>query len=134
MSSAAKVKRVLIKFSGEALSNGDIGFGIDTEILKYVAKEIKSLHDNDIEVSIVVGGGNIIRGGPLSKDGLIRRSSADYMGMMGTIINGVALQEALEFYGVHARLQSSLKIETVCEGFVYRKAIRHLEKKRVVIF
>jgi len=127
-------KRVLIKFSGEALAKDNTSYGIDTDILKFISKEIKILRDHNIEVGIVIGGGNFIRGGQASQDGLIRRSSADYMGMMATIINGVALQEALEHHGVSTRLQSSLKIEAVCEGFVYRKAIRHLEKNRVVVF
>ena len=132
--SMEKTKRVLVKFSGEALAKNEAGFGIDTEILKYVAKEIKSLHDYGAEVGIVVGGGNIIRGEQASHNGIIRRSSGDYMGMMATIINCVALQEALESYGVFTRVQSSIKVEQVCESYIFRRAVRHLEKKRVVIF
>jgi uridylate kinase len=134
MSSSIIQNRVLIKFSGEALANKESGFGIDSNILKYIAKEIKSLVKNNIQVGIVIGGGNIIRGVQAAKDGLIRRSSGDYMGMLATVINAVALQEALEFYGVDTRLQSSIKIEEVCESYIYRRAIRHLEKGRVVIF
>ena len=126
-------KRVLVKFSGEALA-GNSGYGIDTDILKYVAGEIKSLVDADIEVGIVVGGGNIVRGVSASKDGLIKRSAADHMGMLATVINGIAMQGALETIGVRVRLQSAIKMEQVCEPFIVRRATRHLEKGRVVIF
>jgi uridylate kinase len=126
--------RILIKFSGEALADKKIGFGISSDMLKYITQEVKLLIDNDIEVGIVIGGGNIIRGEQASQGGIIKRSSGDYMGMMATIINGVALQEALEFYNIQTRLLSSLKVEQVCESYIYRKAVRHFEKKRVVIF
>jgi uridylate kinase len=126
-------KRVLVKFSGEALA-GDNGHGIDTGILKYIADEIKSLVDNGIEVGIVIGAGNIIRGVTAAKDGIIKRTSGDYMGMLGTVINGVAMQEALEHNGLSVRLQSAIKMEQICETFIVRRAIRHLEKGRVVIF
>jgi len=126
-------KRVLVKFSGEALA-GTSGYGVDTDILKYVAGEIKTLVDNDIEVGIVVGGGNIVRGVSASKDGLIKRSAADHMGMLATVINGIALQGALESRGVRVRLQSAIKMEQICEPFIVRRAVRHLEKGRVVIF
>ncbi len=128
-----KRKRVLVKFSGEALA-GEQGFGIDTKILKYIAGEIKELVENDIEVGIVVGGGNIIRGVSASQDGLIKRTSADYMGMLGTVINAVALQEALEFIGMYTRVESAIKMEEICETFIVRRAKRHLEKGRIVIF
>jgi uridylate kinase len=128
-----KRKRVLVKFSGEALA-GDEGFGIDTKILKYIASEIKELVENDIEVGIVVGGGNIIRGVTASEDGLIKRTSGDYMGMLGTVINAVALQEALEHMGMYARVQSAIKMEQIAETFIVRRAKRHLEKGRIVIF
>ncbi len=128
-----KRKRVLVKFSGEALA-GEQGFGIDTKILKYIAGEIKELVENDIEVGIVVGGGNIIRGVTASQDGLIKRTSGDYMGMLGTVINAVALQEALEFMGMYARVESAIKMEQICETFIVRRARRHLEKGRIVIF
>lgn len=126
-------KRVLVKFSGEALA-GASGYGVDTDILKYVAGEIKTLVENDIEVGIVVGGGNIVRGVSASKDGLIKRSAADHMGMLATVINGIALQGALESRGVRVRLQSAIKMEQICEPFIVRRAVRHLEKGRVVIF
>ncbi|NPA51236.1 MAG: UMP kinase [Epsilonproteobacteria bacterium] len=129
----SKRKRVLVKFSGEALA-GESGFGIDTSILEYIAKEIKSLVDNNIEVAIVVGGGNIIRGVTAAKEGILRRTSADYMGMLATVINGVAIQEALENIGLEARLQTAIEMHEIGEPFIVRRARRHLEKGRVVIF
>jgi uridylate kinase len=126
-------KRVLVKFSGEALA-AEAGYGIDTKILAYIADEIKQLVDNDIEVGIVIGGGNIIRGVSAAADGIIKRTSGDYMGMLATVINGIAFQEALEHIGVDARLQSAIKMEQIAESFIVRRAKRHLEKKRVVIF
>ncbi len=126
-------KRVLVKFSGEALA-GKEGYGIDTSILKYIASEIKELVDNGIEVAIVVGGGNIIRGVSAAKDGIIKRTSGDYMGMLATVINGVAIQEALESIGVESRLQSAIDMHQIGESFIVRRARRHLEKGRVVIF
>jgi uridylate kinase len=128
-----KRKRVLVKFSGEALA-GEGDFGIDSDILKYIADEIKSLVDNGIEVGIVIGGGNIIRGVNAAKGGIIKRTSGDYMGMLATVINGVAMQEALEHGGVDVRVQSAIKMEQICETFIVRRAVRHLEKNRVVIF
>ncbi len=126
-------KRVLVKFSGEALAGAD-GYGIDTQILDYIANEIKELVNNNIEVGIVIGGGNIIRGVTAAADGVIKRTSADYMGMLATVINGVAMQEALEHKGLSARLQTAIKMEQIAEPFIVRKAQRHLEKGRVVIF
>lgn len=126
-------KRVLVKFSGEALA-GEEGYGIDTKILKFIADEIKSLVDNGTEVAIVVGGGNIIRGVSAAKDGIIKRTSGDYMGMLATVINGVAIQEALESIGLEARLQSAIDMHTIGESFIIRRARRHLEKGRVVVF
>jgi len=126
-------KRVLIKFSGEALAGTD-GYGIDTKILDYIAEEIKELIDNGIEVGIVIGGGNIIRGVTAAADGVIKRTSADYMGMLATVVNGIAMQEALEHKGLNARLQTAIKMEQIAESFIVRKAIRHFEKGRVVIF
>ena len=126
-------KRVLVKFSGEALAGSD-GYGIDTKVLKYIANEIKSLVDNGIEVAIVVGGGNIIRGAIAAKDGIIKRTSGDYMGMLATVINGVAIQEALENIGVETRLQSAINMKEIGESFIVRRARRHLEKGRVVVF
>ncbi len=126
-------KRVLVKFSGEALAGKD-GYGIDTSILKYIAQEIKELVQSNIEVAIVVGGGNIIRGVSAAKDGIIKRTSGDYMGMLATVINGVAIQEALEYIGLEARLQSAIEMHQIGESFIVRRARRHLEKGRVVIF
>ena len=126
-------KRVLVKFSGEALA-GNEGYGIDTKILKFIADEIKSLVDNGTEVAIVVGGGNIIRGVSAAKDGIIKRTSGDYMGMLATVINGVAIQEALESIGLEARLQSAIDMHTIGESFIVRRARRHLEKGRIVVF
>lgn len=125
--------RILVKFSGEALA-GKNGFGIDIEILRYIAKEIKLLVDNNVEVCIVIGGGNIIRGAGASEGGIIRRTSGDYMGMLATVINAVAMQEALEHFGVSVRVQSAIEIQEICETYIYRRAIRHIEKGRVVIF
>merc|ERR1712065_53626 len=111
-----------------------MGYGIDTQILDYIAHEIKELVDNDVEVGIVIGGGNIIRGVSAAADGVIRRTSGDYMGMLATVVNGVAMQEALEHIGISARLQTAIKMEQIAEPFIVRRARRHLEKGRVVIF
>ncbi|MEA1880272.1 MAG: UMP kinase [Campylobacterota bacterium] len=126
-------KRVLVKFSGEALA-GKEGYGIDTQILNYISGEIKELVDNGIEVGIVVGGGNIIRGVSAAADGIITRTSGDYMGMLATVINGVAIQEALEHAGLEARLQTAIDMQEIGEAFIVRRAKRHLEKGRVVVF
>jgi uridylate kinase len=126
-------KRVLIKFSGEALA-GSEGHGIDTDILNYVAEEIKKVVDAGIEVAIVIGGGNIIRGVTTSQNGIIPRSSADHMGMLATVINGIAIQEAIESKGIKVRLQSAIQMDKVAEPFIVRRAMRHLEKGRVVVF
>ncbi|WQY83568.1 UMP kinase [Helicobacter pylori] len=133
MQAKIKNKRVLVKFSGEALA-GDNQFGIDIHVLDQIAKEIRSLVENDIEVGIVIGGGNIIRGVSAAQGGIIRRTSGDYMGMLATVINAVAMQEALEHIGLDTRVQSAIEIKEICESYIYRKAIRHLEKGRVVIF
>ncbi|RDU61654.1 UMP kinase [Helicobacter sp. MIT 14-3879] len=125
--------RILVKFSGEALSGKNI-FGIEIDILRYIAEEIKLLVDNDIEVCIVIGGGNIIRGVSAAEGGIIRRTSGDYMGMLATVINAVAMQEALEHFGVDVRVQSAIEIQEICETYIYRRAIRHIQKGRVVIF
>jgi uridylate kinase len=126
-------QRILVKFSGEALA-GENGHGIDTQILKYIAQEIKSLVDADIEVGIVIGGGNIIRGVTAAKDGIIRRTSGDYMGMLATVINAVAMQEACEHEGMKVRVMSAIKMEQIAEPYINRRATRHLEKGRVVVF
>ncbi len=126
-------KRVLVKFSGEALA-GESGYGIDTKILNYISTEIKSLVDAGIEVGLVIGGGNIIRGVTAAQDGIIKRTSGDYMGMLATVINGVAMQEACEHAGLQVRMQTAIKMEQIAEPYINRKAVRHLEKGRVVIF
>lgn len=126
-------KRIMIKLSGEALA-GRSGIGIDPQTVRKIAKELKSAHDLGLcEISLVVGGGNIFRG-KLGDEMGIERASADYMGMIGTIINALALQNSLEALGVETRVLSSLNIPEVCEPYIRRKAISHLEKGRLVIF
>lgn len=126
-------KRILLKLSGEALL-GDKEFGIDSSVLSMYAKEIKSLVNLGIEVAIVIGGGNIFRGVSGVEGGMKDRANADYMGMLATVINAMALQSALENEGVYTRLTSAIKMEQIAEPFIRRRAIRHLEKGRVVIF
>ena len=126
-------KRILLKLSGEALL-GDKEFGIDSSVLSMYAKEIKSVVDLGIEVAIVIGGGNIFRGVSGVEGGMKDRANADYMGMLATVINAMALQSALENEGVYTRLTSAIKMEQIAEPFIRRRAIRHLEKGRVVIF
>lgn len=128
-----KYKRILLKLSGEALM-GDQQFGIDPKVLDQYADEIKSIVDLRVEVAIVIGGGNIFRGVKGVEEGMSDRAQADYMGMLATVINAMALQGALENKGLSTRLQSAIKMEQICEPFIRRKAIRHLEKGRVVIF
>ena len=127
-----KYKRILLKLSGEALL-GDKEFGIDSSILAMYAREIKAAVALGIEVAIVIGGGNIFRGVSGVEGGMKDRANADYMGMLATMINAMALQGALENEGVYTRLLSAIKMEQVAEPFVRRRAIRHLEKGRVVI-
>ena len=128
-----KKKRILVKFSGEALA-GDSGFGIDNAVLKFIAKQIKELVENGIQVGIVIGGGNIIRGVSAARDGIIKRTSGDHMGMLSNVINSIAMREALESVGLDVRVQSAIKMEAICETFIVGRANRHLEKGRVVIF
>jgi uridylate kinase len=125
-------KRVLLKLSGEALL-GDRSYGIDPKRISQYAKEIKSVTELGLEVAVVIGGGNIFRGVSAASNG-IDRVQGDYMGMLATVINGMALQSALEEENVQTRLQTAIKIEAVAEPYIKRKAVRHLEKKRVVIF
>ncbi len=125
-------KRILLKLSGEALM-GDQGYGIDTLVAQSVAEEVKAVHDLGIEISIVVGGGNIFRG--VSKSaGNMDRGAADYIGMLATVMNAVVLQDAFEKAGMYTRVMSAIDIPQLAEPFIRRRAIRHLEKKRVVIF
>ena len=130
--SVAKYKRVVIKLSGEALA-GEAGFGLSPEIIKTVAKQVKEVVDLGVEVAVVVGGGNIWRGKVGSEMGM-ERASADYMGMLATVMNSLAMQDALEKQGIETRVQSSIVMTQVAEPYIRRKAVRHLEKKRVVIF
>ena len=127
-----KYNRILLKLSGEALL-GKNSYGIDNDRLFVYAEEIKQIHKQGVEIAIVIGGGNIFRGLTGSKDG-IDRVQADYMGMLATVINGLALQNALENMDIPTRLQSAIKMESIAEPFIKRKATRHLEKGRVVIF
>jgi uridylate kinase len=127
-----KYNRILLKLSGEALL-GKNSYGIDNDRLVVYAEEIKEIHKQGVEIAIVIGGGNIFRGLSGSKEG-IDRVQADYMGMLATVINGLALQNALENIDIPTRLQSAIKMESIAEPFIKRKATRHLEKGRVVIF
>jgi uridylate kinase len=127
-----KFKRILLKLSGEALM-GEQKFGIDSSRLNMYAEEIKKVVSQKIQVAIVIGGGNIFRGIQAEKSG-IDRVQGDYMGMMATLINGMALQSALEKHGMYTRLMSGIRVDQVCEPFIRRRAVRHLEKGRVVIF
>ena len=126
------IKRILLKLSGEALL-GDQQFGVDPKVLVYLAKEIKSITDKGVQVGIVIGAGNIFRGEGLAESG-IDRVTGDHMGMLGTIINALAIQDALEREDMVARVMSALKVNEVCEDYIRRRAIRHLEKGRVTIF
>ncbi|GGZ36383.1 uridylate kinase [Echinicola pacifica] len=127
-----KYKRILLKLSGEALMGAN-GYGIDSNKLKQYTEEIKKVKDLGVELAIVIGGGNIFRGVQGEKVG-IDRVQGDYMGMLATLINAMALQSSLEQNGLFTRLMSGIKIESVCEPFIRRRAIRHLEKGRIVIF
>ena len=129
---SAKFKRVVIKLSGEALA-GDQGFGLESQVLNSLAKQIAEIVALGVQVAIVVGGGNIWRGVAGSKRG-IDRATADYMGMLATVINALALQDILEAHDVDTRVQSAIEMRQVAEPYIKRKAIRHLEKGRVVIF
>ncbi|TCD10871.1 UMP kinase [Pedobacter frigidisoli] len=127
-----KYKRILLKLSGESLM-GEKQYGIDNERVKQYAIDIKAVHDKGLEIAIVIGGGNIFRGLSAEKSGM-DRAQADYMGMLATVINSMALQDALEKVGIKTRLLTAIKMEQICEPFIRRRAVRHLEKGRVVIF
>ncbi|HSJ76150.1 MAG TPA: UMP kinase [Gemmatimonadales bacterium] len=124
--------RALLKISGEALA-GDKGFGLDYHMVEAFAEEIKAVHAMGVHLSLVVGGGNIIRGTAASREGL-DRVSADYMGMLGTVINALALQDVLEKIGVDTRVMTAIRMESVAEPYIRRRAVRHLEKGRLIIF
>jgi len=130
--SKLKFKRILIKLSGESLA-GESGEGLDYDAIRGIAEELKAIKELGAEIAIVIGGGNILRGTQAAKAG-IDRVQADYMGMLGTVINGLALQSSLEQLGVETRMQTAVAMSQVAEAFVRRKAIRHLEKGRIIIF
>jgi uridylate kinase len=132
LNKGVKYKRVLLKLSGESLSGPD-EFGINTNVLDYLSHEIKKVHDLGVEIGIVIGGGNIYRGLSAKAQG-IDNVTGDYMGMLSTIINSLALQNALEKIGIFTRLLSAIDMNKIAEPFIKRRAVRHLEKKRIVIF
>jgi uridylate kinase len=131
--SEPKYKRILLKLSGEALNGGDKNQVIDFNVLDQYAREIRRVYDVGVEIAIVIGGGNIFRGASVEKSG-IDRVQGDHMGMLATVINGMAVQSSLEKHGMLTRLMSAIKMEQVCEPLIRRRAVRHLEKKRIVIF
>lgn len=126
------IDRVLLKISGEALM-GEKPYGLDPAMVERVADEIKSVHELGVEVCLVIGGGNIFRGISAAANGM-ERSTGDYMGMLATVMNAMAMQSALEAKGIQTRVQSALPISAVCEPYIRRRAVRHMEKKRIVIF
>lgn len=128
----SKYKRILLKLSGEALL-GEKNFGIDQKVLKYIARELKGISKSGVQVAIVIGGGNIFRGLEASAEGM-ERTAADYMGMLATALNALALQNALETNGMPTRVQSAIEMQELAEPYIRRKAVRHLEKGRFVIF
>ncbi|HEX9015394.1 MAG TPA: uridine monophosphate kinase, partial [Chloroflexota bacterium] len=127
-----RYKRIMLKLSGEALM-GDQQYGIDPTMVAYIADQIADVHGHGVEVAVVIGGGNIWRGISAARTGM-DRATADYMGMLATVLNGLALQDALESQGVFTRVQSAITMSEICEPYIRRRAIRHLEKGRVVIF
>lgn len=132
MATGVTKKRVMLKLSGEALA-GEKGYGIDNDILERIASEVSVVHSKGVEVGIVVGGGNIFRGVSAAAIGM-ERVSADYMGMLATVINSLAMQDALERKGIKTRVMSAIAMPAICEQFITRRATRHLEKGRLVIF
>ncbi len=128
---AARWQRVLVKLSGEAFA-GEKGVGLDPDAIDYLARELISAHELGIQLAVVVGGGNIVRGSTFAQTGM-EHATADYMGMLATVINALALQAAIERYGVDTRVQSAITMQAVAEPFIRRRAIRHLEKGRIVI-
>src|SRR4030065_2163329 len=128
----SKYKRILLKLSGEALM-GSKNFGIDQKVVQYISKELKGIAHLKVQIAIVIGGGNIFRGLEASAEGM-ERTSADYMGMLATVMNALALQNSLELAGIPTRVQSAIEMHQLAEPYIRRKAVRHLEKGRVVIF
>jgi len=133
MTNGAKLTRVLLKLSGEVLSGGPAGSSIEPETLKAISEELAEVHASGCQIGIVIGGGNIFRGLKGSANGM-DRTAADHMGMLATVINGIALQDGLEKAGVDTRVMSALEVKAVAEPYIRRRAVRHLEKGRVVIF
>jgi uridylate kinase len=133
MTNGTKLKRVLLKLSGEVLSGGPDGRSIEPETLKAISEELAEVHASGCQIGIVIGGGNIFRGLKGSANGM-DRTAADHMGMLATVINGIALQDGLEKAGVDTRVMSALEVKAVAEPYIRRRAVRHLEKGRVVIF
>ncbi|HUL18652.1 MAG TPA: UMP kinase [Steroidobacteraceae bacterium] len=128
----ARYSRILVKLSGEALlGNGD--YGIDPAVIKRIAGELQDIHAMGVQVAVVIGGGNIFRGAGLARAGM-DRVAADHMGMLATVMNALAMQDALESLGMHARVMSAIRINEVCEDYIRRRAMRHLEKGRIAIF
>ena len=127
------MQRILLKLSGEALGGAGAGSGIDVHELRFIAAEIKDALTSGANIAVVVGGGNMIRGAELAREGLVHQASADHMGMLGTVMNGIALKEALESVGVPARCMTAIDIPAVAEPFIRGRALRHMEKGRVVI-
>ena len=132
MNSALPYKRVLVKLSGEALM-GEGDYGIEPTVIKRIANELQELVEMGVKVAVVIGGGNIFRGAGLARAGM-DRVTGDHMGMLATVMNSLAMQDALESLGMHARVMSAIRINQVCEDYIRRRAVRHLEKDRVVIF
>ncbi|MCH8275402.1 MAG: UMP kinase [Armatimonadetes bacterium] len=132
MSDRPKLNRVLLKLSGEAFA-GEAGFGLDAAAVNYIAEQIVDVHNAGVQTAVVIGGGNFIRGGVFSREGGIEEAVAHYMGMLGTLMNALPLQEAVEKLGVSSRVMSAIEVEAVCETFIRRRALRHLERGRIVI-
>ncbi len=131
MTEEVRYKRILLKISGEAMQ-GEQGFGIDSRVVDRIADEIKEARDLDVECSVVTGAGNFIRGHEASRQGM-KQVTADYLGMLATILNSVSMQDALEKRGLPTRVMSAIEVPQICEPFIYRRAIRHMEKGRIVI-
>jgi uridylate kinase len=130
--SKARYERILVKLSGEALMGGG-DYGIDPVVIKRIAGELQDIVQMNVQVAVVIGGGNIFRGAGLARAGM-DRVAADHMGMLATVMNSLAMQDALESFGMHARVMSAIRINEVCEDYIRRRAVRHLEKGRVAIF
>jgi len=130
--SGVKYQRVLLKLSGEVLA-GDVGYGIEPSVVDHLTDEIRSIHEMGISLGLVIGGGNIVRGAMASRQGM-ERVQADYMGMLATVINALAVQDRLERKGVHTRVMTAIRMEEIAEPYIRRRAMRHMEKGRVVIF